>query len=73
MYSEEEYKRPDSSKSYLLDQWVRIRVHNWYMQGGGRIFLNIMHFIKVVFNGTSSFRGKTFHAESYNSTTIIES
>lgn len=35
MYSEEEYKRPDSSESYLLDQWVRIRVHNWYMQGGG--------------------------------------
>lgn len=72
MYSEEEYKRPDSSESYLLDQWVRIRVHNWYMQGGGggaRIF---MHFIEVIFNGTSSFRGKIFYAVNFYSTTKIK-
>lgn len=37
MYSEEEYKRPDSSESYLLDQWVRM-VH----AGGGGVFSCIL-------------------------------
>lgn len=64
MYSEEEYKWLDFSKSYFLISGLEYVYIIGICRGGGGVCI-FMYFIEVIFNGILFFRGKIFYVVNF--------